>query len=127
MRLKEVCLFFSLFTAIFIFYVSSIRFDYDVVPRISFEAVLYHYSVFFILTCFLLLSLRQNKTSASFALVLSFLYACFDEIHQFYVPGRSLDLFDLLIDFSGSLSALIFIILLKKNNKFRLNLHGQLY
>lgn len=42
-------------------------------------------------------------------LVLSgcFVFSLFDEIHQFFVPGRSFQLIDLFFDFLGSLSGLV--------------------
>lgn len=37
------------------------------------------------------------------ALFLCILYACSDEIHQLFVPGRTSRIFDILIDTSGSI------------------------
>lgn len=47
-------------------------------------------------------------------------YAASDELHQFYVPGRACRLTDVLIDFTGALTAVLLVILvaLKKAKKF---------
>ena len=37
------------------------------------------------------------------------LYGLIDEIHQYYIPGRTFELFDILMDFSGAILALILI------------------
>lgn len=40
-----------------------------------------------------------------------FLYACSDELHQYFVPGRSCQFADILIDTSGSICGIIFSLL----------------
>ncbi|MBP3379372.1 MAG: VanZ family protein [Ruminococcus sp.] len=40
------------------------------------------------------------------ALVFCFLYACSDELHQYFVPGRACMFTDVLIDTSGSLTGM---------------------
>lgn len=61
------------------------------------------------------LSLRLNLL---FSALLCLLYAISDEFHQSFVPGRSCQLRDVLIDFSGAVFgialAVLFIKLLKK-------------
>lgn len=55
-------------------------------------------------------SVRNLKKTYFFSLLVCFLYACTDEIHQLFIPGRSGQFRDVMIDFSGALlsSALIF-------------------
>lgn len=60
-------------------------------------------------TCFylsLLFGLRawklQSKRLLTFALALTFFYACTDEFHQLFVPGRAGRFSDVLIDCTGS-------------------------
>jgi len=52
-------------------------------------------------------------------------YAVFDEIHQLFVLGRGSSIYDVLIDISGCMVALIFnfitISILEKRNEKRLN------
>lgn len=57
---------------------------------------------------------RNYKTWLSLLIV--FLYACTDEIHQLFVPGRSGQFTDVLIDCSGAavLSLIIFVFVKKK-------------
>lgn len=42
-----------------------------------------------------------------FSAVFCFLYACSDEIHQIFVPGRSCELRDILIDSAGTLIGIL--------------------
>ena len=49
-----------------------------------------------------------------YSLVFCFIAACIDELHQFFVPGRSMQLTDIFIDFIGSISATLIIILFTK-------------
>lgn len=41
------------------------------------------------------------------------LYGLSDEIHQFYVPGRFADPFDLIADFIGAMTSVLLILILK--------------
>ena len=50
----------------------------------------------------------------TFIIAIGFLFAISDEIHQYFVPGRSADIFDLLVDWCGiSLSLICFNIVHK--------------
>ncbi|MBE6862408.1 MAG: VanZ family protein [Ruminococcus sp.] len=49
--------------------------------------------------------------SSAFVLAICFLYACSDEIHQFFVPGRACRPLDVLIDTSGSLTGILISVL----------------
>ncbi len=49
-----------------------------------------------------------------YAFLGSFVYAISDEIHQFFVPGRSMELRDVLIDSSGALAGILFVALIVK-------------
>lgn len=52
------------------------------------------------------------------ALNFTFLYACSDEIHQFFIPGRSCELRDVMIDSTGGfLGILLIYITIKIMNK----------
>lgn len=57
------------------------------------------------------------------AVFLSFLYACSDEIHQMFVPGRSGQISDVLLDTVGSIVGIyVYLVIIKifGNNKNRL-------
>lgn len=48
------------------------------------------------------------------AFVCTFLYAVSDEIHQLFVPGRSCQFTDVLIDSSGALIGVLFVIIVTR-------------
>lgn len=62
------------------------------------------------------------------SLVIATLYALSDEIHQIYVPGRSCQLLDLIIDISGSLLGIlliwVFYFIREKRKERRLSLRS---
>lgn len=70
-----------------------------------------HFTEFFILYVFLYNVLKESfskKRALIIALVYTFLYACSDEFHQIFIPGREGRLRDVLIDTCGGISALIY-------------------
>jgi len=74
-----------------------------------------HFFGFFLhfLTVYIaILCIRQKKdiNTIVYALIFCVLFAIADELHQYFVPGRDADIFDLLADFIG-----IFIGYLLKN------------
>jgi len=104
-----------LITGIFIFYVSSLEFEQPV-GGIGLKSILYHLSVFFIFTFFLLLASLKNKINSKIFLVMiiSIIYGFLDELHQFFVPGRNSEFFDILLDSIGIIFAITsYIIVLK--------------
>lgn len=65
------------------------------------------YGILGFLSWFALFDIK-TKLRYSIAVGFSFLYACSDEIHQYFVPGRSNEIRDILIDTAGAmLGALI--------------------
>ena len=56
----------------------------------------------------------EDKKQILGSLLFSFLYACTDEIHQLFVPGRSGELKDVCIDSSGALFGIIIVFFLLK-------------
>ena len=63
---------------------------------------------------------RIPRRAFLFSLTLGFLYACTDEIHQLFVPGRSGSFTDALVDTAGTMVALILSVLaaaLRKERK----------
>lgn len=60
-----------------------------------------------------------------YAFVFSFFYACTDEIHQYFIPGRAMAFKDVLIDSSGALLSMIITKLnfkMKKKNKINITI-----
>ena len=64
--------------------------------------------------CFLAMNTYniKKKTKILTSLTISLLYAISDEIHQIFVPGRAGQVRDVLIDFSGSLTGVVFALIL---------------
>lgn len=56
-----------------------------------------------------------------FTVFLTFIFACSDEIHQLFVPGRNGDFTDVIIDICGCLIAMAFIKLIMHFKIFKLN------
>ncbi len=94
-----------------------------------------HFSIFAALGFFSNLALRrffveENVPLPRFSLVFNalfcFVYACSDEFHQLFIAGRVGSFTDVLIDFSGSVTALlliaIFLGLFRKNKGKKDNL-----
>ncbi len=58
------------------------------------------------------------KKAILYAFIFSVFYACTDEIHQYFIPGRTMAFKDVLIDSSGALLAIVITrIKFKVNNK----------
>lgn len=66
-----------------------------------------------------------DKKSICIALMISFFYACLDEIHQLFVDGRGPQIKDVIIDSVGSFLGivLVYIILLKIKQSPKFNLY----
>ena len=83
-------------------------------------STIYHFGIFFMFSFFLLLTIknkRLDKRTILIALLISLTYAISDEFHQLFVSGRFASLKDVLIDFAGSVSAVLLINKIDKINK----------
>lgn len=70
-----------------------------------------HFTEFFILYILLYNVLKdryRKKRALMAALACTFLYACSDEFHQIFIPGREGRFRDVLIDTFGGIAALIY-------------------
>lgn len=70
-----------------------------------------HFSEYFILYILILNALYKRpkiKKEIIISIIVVFLYSCSDEIHQFFIYGRSARIRDVIIDTSGGMTALIF-------------------
>lgn len=74
-----------------------------------------HFLLFFLLEMLVYFSIRSIKYSFIFVS----LYAMLDEVHQYFVPGRSCELRDMIIDISGCVFAIILITLRRYFNDKR--------
>lgn len=65
-----------------------------------------HTSVFFVLAILVQNAFNQSRIKGRFAIIYSLLfcalYACTDEIHQLFVPGRACMVIDVIIDSTGA-------------------------
>lgn len=70
-----------------------------------------HGMVYFILSIFLLVALSQSISNKEiiilYTCIISFIYACIDEFHQLYVPGRTGQFSDVVIDMFGVIMACV--------------------
>lgn len=81
-----------------------------------------HFSIFGLLCFLVTLQFHQYGVVGGrlilYSMTATFLYACSDELHQTFVPGRSAQLSDIITDtfgaLCGALSAMIAIHLIKK-------------
>lgn len=68
--------------------------------------------------------LNSVKYALAMSIFLSFLYACTDELHQIFVPGRSAQFRDILIDTLGaSIGTIITYLIIKLFNKIKTRSH----
>lgn len=86
-----------------------------------------HFSMFFLLGIFLMSAMImsfKDKKSLVFLFILSLIiiliYALSDEYHQSFIPGRSAQFIDIIVDFSGGLlaSGIIFAVCNFKKNLY---------
>lgn len=74
-----------------------------------------HISEYTVLTLLLYYGFSKNNVyTLSFPFTIALLYACSDEIHQLFVPGRAGMIQDVLIDTIGMIIALIIIHFVKQ-------------
>ena len=77
-----------------------------------------HFFLYFVLGILWMILLKEYRISlckrAVYSLLFCIIYACGDEIHQLFVPGRSGNLTDTMIDTVGSLCSILPIYLFEK-------------
>lgn len=61
--------------------------------------------------CFAIYENGVKGKKLGFAILISFVYACTDELHQKFVPGRSCEFRDVLIDTNGAFLGYLFFLL----------------
>lgn len=64
-----------------------------------------------------LLPAHMPKYAFPLCLVFCFLYACSDEFHQTFVPGRAGQFSDVLVDMAGVTAGLLFTLLVTRRRK----------
>ena len=74
-----------------------------------------HFSEFGLLAVLFFISLYvtdKKKMHPFYTFMLTFLYACTDELHQIFVDGRGNSFKDVLIDSAGGVAGIIFIMII---------------
>ena len=85
-----------------------------------------HFTEYFILYCFAILVCKNYidiKRARIYSLFIVLGYAITDEFHQYFIPGRSMAIRDVIIDFSGGIFGFIinwcvYKLKYKKQNKY---------
>ena len=95
----------------FIYYFSSLTNPLEeIIPAkaliyFDFERFIYHAIEYLILSFLLYRALKINtKNPQTLAILITIAYAITDEIHQYFVPGRTPSIFDIAIDSFGAVS-----------------------
>ena len=89
-----------------------------------------HFTIYAFLGLLLCMLFNEYNFKGSraiiYAVISSFIYACSDEFHQSFVPGRSAQLSDIIVDTSGALCGAVFafVILLAIRNIKAKKSHG---
>ncbi|MGL5328274.1 MAG: VanZ family protein [Peptostreptococcaceae bacterium] len=82
-----------------------------------------HMFLYFVLAMFIFMSMydvnKEIKTVAIISFIFTVLYACTDEIHQLFIPGRSGELRDVLVDSTGAIIGTTLIYYILKYNKYK--------
>lgn len=94
----------AIIIAILIFYISSLTLHGS--GGGGYLSYIYHFTAFAYLSLFLSISLTKGSFSIKmtlFVILLSIFYGTFDEVHQYFVPGRNSSIKDILINSIGVL------------------------
>lgn len=75
------------------------------------------YFILYLLTINVMQYYFNIKNAILYSLIFSILYACTDEIHQYFIPGRAMAFKDILIDSSGALTAMVITKIISKKIK----------
>ena len=77
-----------------------------------------HFIEYFILGVLVFLTLREfGNKNIYYAILICFLYACSDEVHQIFVPGRDGNFVDVMLDTIGSTTSILLLNKLKERKK----------
>jgi VanZ family protein len=58
---------------------------------------------------------RKNfNSSAKYCMIFGFMAGGLDELHQYFVPGRTMDIFDFIADITGIITGIIVWLLFAK-------------
>lgn len=90
-----------------------------------------HFFLYFILGAiiyiFLSMILKSPYKTVLLSILICFLYACSDEVHQLFVPGRTGQMFDVMIDTCGSMVSISLVLLFRSFINFIVYLYGCIF
>lgn len=122
---RKVLLVYLPFAVYWLILFAATSFPVDTIPTVGVGDKFLHLTAYFGFGVLLNLTLVfQNKynslkiNSAIGTLIIGCIYGAFDEIHQHFIPGRSMEFLDFVADFAGLVLAIVFVILLMKLNDF---------
>ncbi|GAB6168553.1 VanZ family protein [Clostridium carnis] len=75
------------------------------------------YLILFLLVYRVLCLYILNSKARIYAIAFVFLYACTDELHQYFIPGRAMAFKDVLIDTTGGIIGFIFISIINRGKE----------
>lgn len=94
------------------------------IPSLGAGDKVLHFAAYFVLGVLLNLALMfQNRNKALkeknsvYTLITGIFYAIIDEVHQHFIPGRSMEFLDFVADFLGLVLAIVFVLFLLKLNQ----------
>lgn len=87
-----------------------------------------HFFEYFILGLLIYKTLESYlwRFEAQVSAAAAFLYACSDELHQYFIPGRAAQVRDVLIDTAGAVMGILIIWLTKNRHKIQPNMYRYL-
>ena len=107
----------AIVVAAIIFYFSSIELKFPagpIIPPSIFETTtILHICEFGLLAICVAFGFYP-KVEARFLILFTLIYAVFDEIHQYFVPNRYFDVYDILLDAIGVILGFLFYLILFK-------------
>ena len=93
-----------------------IPFQFDLKTLHMFVRKSAHFFAYFVLSMLLMNAFRAEQRTGYqrviWTITISVLYACSDEIHQLFIPGRSGEIRDVLIDSTGAIFGICFYLLM---------------
>ncbi len=112
----------AIILTIVLFILSNV--EYSIVPELSLTFVdkIAHFIAFFVYTVFVIIAIAPYASSKRKLIKLSIawsaFYGVFDEVHQYYVPGRDCNIYDWFADLAGVILAIVLLKhILKLKNK----------
>lgn len=82
----------------------------SIINEFEFQDKIMHFIAYFVYAITMQITIIGAKLKAPRILIIFFslLFAISDEFHQYFIPGRSADIYDILADFTGILVSMLF-------------------